>query len=759
MTPQIYMDYGWAVFPLSSNSKIPLKGSQGCKDATKNINKIQPWWGKCNLALATGSYSGVFVVDIDVKNGKNGFETWTRNGYDELPATVEQITPSGGVQKFFNYPDGVHIGNDQSGKLGDGLDIRGEGGYVCLPPSSVNSKKYEWVTDQSPGEIAIADAPQWLIDIISEVKKEPFKLPDGPVPQGTQDDTMFKMACSLRKSNLPDHLIEESLRAALKKCPQDPKNPFTDADIKRWMTSSGRYDYSGTAEWDSVGYKNDDKIPVLNDTYNAEIFVSMHRGKLIYCDALQGWHIFNGQYWKRDGANEIKKYCDQTYQQMKREWPEWVPKLDPARQHIAKKDMTEEEKADAQTRQYWLTHVRKSGNMHAMGAMAEVSKKDLSVEESFFDRDPNLLCLKNGVYDLRRHVFKQFNPNDYLTRQAGVAFDSAAKCPQWERFLDVIFLSDRELIRYVQKLFGYCLTADVTRQIFVICHGGGSNGKSTMFQTLQDLLGDYAQSISINTLLNKDRSTSIPNDIAALRGARFVMANETEKSRSLDSTVIKEFTSTHPIQARFLHKEFFSFVPTFKAFLLTNPLPRIRANDDGTWRRIRKIPFNHKFDESEKIVDFQERVLQPELTGIFNWCVDGLKMLNKEGEKVPDIVRMSTADYRSCENEIGLFLEEHTEKDSDVYMLTSTMWQYYVHISGIEKNKYHLSKHNFYQELEINGIKSERITRRDDKNRYKRAFFGLKPIYNFDMNIKPSDFPFYPISNDEQVDDTAPWEE
>jgi len=461
----------------------------------------------------------------------------------------------------------------------------------------------------------------------------------------------------------------------------------------------------------------DRRLP-MNDTYNARLFSKSYLKDLRFVDSLGGWFFYNGEVWERDLVNRIKTFADRTYNKMIQETPSWVPTIyeddDPDTQDIKQKIINS-----------WKSHVRSSGESSRLDNMVSVSKKDLSIKSDFFDSDNYMICIKNGVFDLKNFKLLPFAYDQFITRQAEFVFDQNAKCPNWERLLKIVFLNDEKVIRYVQKILGYCLTGDISRQMFFICHGGGANGKSTIFDTVKKGLGTYATSIRSQSLIAK-KDDAIPNDWAAMNKMRMVCASELETNKELDTGIVKQFTSKKPMSVRFLNKEFFEMVSTFKVFLETNPLPSVKGDDDGTWRRIKKIPFNHKFSDQDKVIDYDVKFLYPEMSGIFNWLLDGLKLLELEGENEPDCVKMSTKEYRENENSLNEFIERFCyplDETKEKYTLASEFWSFYKN-TMIEEKEHYYGKKNFPVLLAACGINKIRITT-DCENKGKYAFFGV----------------------------------
>lgn len=167
-----YAARGWRVIPILPHKKHP--GIQAWQDAaTTDLTLIDQWWTvnpNHGVGIATGPTSGVFVLDVDVADGKQGDDTLAdlELTYGDLPPTVECVTGSGGRHLYFRYPDGHEIRNDAGRKLGHGLDIRGDGGQVLAPPTiHPNGTPYMWEASSHPDDIDIADAPGWLIALLT----------------------------------------------------------------------------------------------------------------------------------------------------------------------------------------------------------------------------------------------------------------------------------------------------------------------------------------------------------------------------------------------------------------------------------------------------------------------------------------------------------------------------------------------------------------------------------------------------------------
>src|SRR6266705_4204634 len=154
-----YAQNGWLIFPFTPSSKSPLKGSQGYKDATRDAEKIQLWWQSyptANIGLATGSPSGLIVLDVDPHHGGHECFKTLEKRYGPLPQTRMSRTAHGGLHRFYQYPsDGKRYPNVVELEGLAGVDIRGDGGYVVLPPSKLyNRLSYIWGKTDIPNSLS-----------------------------------------------------------------------------------------------------------------------------------------------------------------------------------------------------------------------------------------------------------------------------------------------------------------------------------------------------------------------------------------------------------------------------------------------------------------------------------------------------------------------------------------------------------------------------------------------------------------------------
>lgn len=160
-----YVRAGWSIFPLTPGTKIPFAGTRGFKDATADVEQITKWWTQhpnANIGLATGKRSGVWVIDVDMKNGKDGCASLKAFAaqFKDVPQGTKRVrTPSGGFHLYVEYDEAAPVGNRAD--VLSGIDIRGDGGYVVLPPSSTAVGEYSWAADAESTKVA--PATSWFL--------------------------------------------------------------------------------------------------------------------------------------------------------------------------------------------------------------------------------------------------------------------------------------------------------------------------------------------------------------------------------------------------------------------------------------------------------------------------------------------------------------------------------------------------------------------------------------------------------------------
>lgn len=386
--------------------------------------------------------------------------------------------------------------------------------------------------------------------------------------------------------------------------------------------------------------KVDGKTFPFTDLGNAERFANDHGTSVRYVHQWERWIIWNGNRWQPDKTKTITQFAKETVRGIHKE----------AKQHSTEKQQLEAIK--------WAYKSEGNARIEAALALAR-SEKGLGILPEDLDANTWILNVQNGTIDLKTGAFHEHDPAAMCSMMSNMRFNPKAKAPVWEKFIDRIMGSDTEVIRFLQQIAGYSLTGQTNEQCLFVLHGNGNNGKSVLMSTLRWLLGDYGTQAKAETFADR-KPDAQSNDIAALRGARLVVASETAAGASLAEALVKQATGGEPLVARFLHHEFFTFNPTFKLWLSTNHKPVIRGVDHAIWRRIRLIPFNVVIPPEERNRDLDE-LLKTEAEGILNWMLEGLRSWLKDGLRVPASISSATDDYRDEMDFLGPFFDKYCD--------------------------------------------------------------------------------------------------
>jgi putative DNA primase/helicase len=367
-----------------------------------------------------------------------------------------------------------------------------------------------------------------------------------------------------------------------------------------------------------------------------------------------GFFLLDAGVWRRDERQGVRTFA-QTVADLVRDLART------ASVEGAKEGALDSDKKRASRLNRYAAHVQTSRGIDAMlRELQAVRGVPASIDD--FDRHPDLLAVKNGVVHLRTGELRPHDPRLLLTRLVEIDYDPTARAPRWERFLEEVFPKYPDLPAYMKRLVGYGITGHTTEQCFAVHFGGGANGKSVFTDTLTEVFREHSVTTPFSTFEDR-QSGGIPNDLAALKGARLVQAAEGEQGRPMAEAVLKRVTGRDMIAARFMRKEFFEFRPTFLLMLATNFRPNFKGQDEGLWRRVKLIPWERYFKPEERDHRLGDDLLR-EAQGILTWAVEGAREWYANGLQDPAIVRDSTKEYRATSDRLagflpGLFVIDH----------------------------------------------------------------------------------------------------
>lgn len=381
------------------------------------------------------------------------------------------------------------------------------------------------------------------------------------------------------------------------------------------------------------------------DSGNAELFASLYGDQLRYDHRRNRWLLWAGHWWKPDVDQEVLRLAKETARRRYQVAPDLF-------------DDPDDLKAEAK----WAISSESRMRLESTLALARADRSIADAGDGW-DADLWLLAVPNGIVDLRTGALLEGRPEDRITMHTPVPYDPEAQCPRWLAFLREVFGDDDELIDFIWRACAYSLTGLTNEECHFFCWGSGCNGKGTFQRVQRDVMGDYAANTAFSTLEMSSRN-SIPNDLAALYGKRLVTASELNEAVRLNEARMKMLAGQDPVTARFLHGEYFTFVPNAKFWLAVNHKPMVNDDSTGFWRKIRLIPFTRCFEG--RVDRNLKDALKPEYPGILTWMVDGCLEWQRRGLEPPPSVRAATEQYRAESNPIADFLRERCATDPEL---------------------------------------------------------------------------------------------
>lgn len=353
----------------------------------------------------------------------------------------------------------------------------------------------------------------------------------------------------------------------------------------------------------------------------------------------------------------------------------------------------------------YLAFAMKRRDYKYITSALNVAKSMLTIKVSDLDKDPVLLNTPRATYNLEKGIAGEqpHDPFDLITKITECSPGDEGM-DIWLEALDTFFCGDAELIEYVQKVIGLAAIGKVYEEFIIIAYGDGANGKSTFWNTVARVLGTYSGKISSDILTMGNKVNAQP-EMAELKGKRLIIASEMQEGVRLNTAMVKQLCSTDEIQACKKYKDPFHFVPSHQVVLYTNHLPKVGANDDGIWRRLKVIPFNAKIKGNSDIKNYADYLYEKAGSAIMKWIIEGAEKVSKTDHKVddPKCVRDAVAAYRDDNDWLGHFIADCCEVDENAEEKSGELYQQY-RAYCIQNGEYTRSTTDFYAAVEKMGF-------------------------------------------------------
>jgi putative DNA primase/helicase len=460
-----------------------------------------------------------------------------------------------------------------------------------------------------------------------------------------------------------------------------------------------------------------------SDIGQAKVFAEQVQGELAYTDATE-YLCYLQTHWvesKQTAVGRCEAFLDKQLEEAERTL-EMTHKmlLDSGvdAETISKGGKVLEKAVDDSNRKAYLeyratltyrTFVMKRRDMKYISSALQAAKPMLLKDIADFDSQEFLLNTPTATYDLQKgvHGGRPHNPEDYLTKMTAVSPNNVGE-EIWKDALHCFFCGDQSLTDYVQQICGLCAIGKVYQEALIIAYGEGSNGKSTFWNAVSRVLGSYSGAMSADALTVGCKRNVKP-EMAELKGKRLVIAAELEEGMRLNTAVIKQLCSTDEIQAEKKYKDPFRYTPAHTLVLYTNHLPRVGANDAGTWRRLIVIPFLAKLEGKSDIKNFADYLVKEAGGAILSWVMEGAKQVIDRHFKldVPQCVKNAIHAYRESNDWMSAFLEDCCEVDKTYQQKSGELYQEYRAYCA-RNGEYTRSTTDFYTGLENAGFERKR---------------------------------------------------
>jgi len=422
--------------------------------------------------------------------------------------------------------------------------------------------------------------------------------------------------------------------------------------------------------------------PEYSEDALAEGFSEEHENSLIYVSAWDSWLIWEQARWTPDETHAVLDLARRTCKKY-------------ANEALGRADLG----GKAQQIATKIAQRKTFGNVEAI---ARTDRRHAAVPAQF-DADPWILNTPAGVVELKTGAVRPARRSDYAAKVTAVGPD--ADCPNWLAFLETATDGDTALQEYLARVAGYCLTGSVCEHVFFFVWGTGGNGKGTFLNTLDWILNSYARVANMDTF-TEQRFSKHASEIAYFQGARMVTAQETEEGKRWNESRIKAMTGGDPITANFMHKNPFTFRPSFKLLFAGNHKPALRNIDEAIKRRMHLIPFNVTVPPKDRDPGLPDK-LRAEAGGILGWAIQGCLDWQERLLSPPARVLATTEEYFETEDTIGNFFGDCCNEGPFLRVRTTDLYQTYSNWAK-RAGEYTLSRKRFLDVLRLRDLHSEK---------------------------------------------------
>ena len=395
----------------------------------------------------------------------------------------------------------------------------------------------------------------------------------------------------------------------------------------------------------------------------ADLFSECYQNDTRYCPEAKSWYTYDGGRWQKDVGSLLVSSKIKEFVRLMALYCGEIP--------------------DEEKRKQYMGFVSKMGDRRFRDRMMKDAADSMTIAAAEFDTHPYLINCKNGTYDLETMTFREHDWKDFLTMQTNFEYTmQEVTCPRWEQFIKEVTQDNKDKADYLQRALGYSILGTGKEECMFILHGKTTrNGKSTMLDAIQHLLGDYSTVAPVELICCNERqkNAEAANPVLArLKGKRMVTMSESDTAGKLDEATIKQYTGGEDITARELYQSAITFKPQFTMWLSCNDLPAVKDKSLFASDRVRVIEFNRHFSDEEQDKGLKDYFETPEaMKGIFTWLVTGYFKYRRFGLKMCDDMKKVIKQYEKDNDLVLQFLEEKCEGTDEGYTKAKTLYDNY----------------------------------------------------------------------------------
>lgn len=443
-----------------------------------------------------------------------------------------------------------------------------------------------------------------------------------------------------------------------------------------------------------------------NDIGMAELFVREYKSEVRYSEAT-GWLVWNGKQWETSDLKAEQRYLEF----IKRVFEEAKRAVKTAYELYGEDVVKQGEKqAKANNDEHiknalaYFKFINKMCDNSKITAVLKVAKSLLQIDVKDLDSNPFELNTPSGIVDLKTGIVYPHRAEAFCTKMTKVSASTDGE-QMWKECLDMVSQGDAEFKAYLQAVAGAIAIGKVYNESLIIAYGDGANGKSTVFNTIYEVLGDYAGKIPAEALTTRAKNAKV--DLAELFGKRFILASETEEGQRLSTSMLKQIASVDSITGEKKYRDPFTFVPTHTTVLYTNHLPRVGSNDKGTWRRLVVAPFLANIPNPRP--GYGEELINNSSGAVLKWILEGAKQFIAMGFTLPECRKVDEAigKYKEDNDWLGGFLDECCNVGEKEKCAGGVLYKTY-RAWAVELGEYARRNRDFAEALRQAGFSSKR---------------------------------------------------